>query len=210
MKLNKLLVEFLGTFFLVLLINICALGTTSQFVPMIMGLSIMAMTYAGGHISGAHFNPAVTMAVFIRGKCTAADVPSYIFAQLLGAATAALTAGVFFMNKSGNGMDLSVTAFQAVVAEILGSFAMIWVILNVASSRDTTGNSYYGMAIGVVAAGLSFVFSPISGGAFNPALALSFGINNISGFNNFWIYLIGEVIGAVAAAYIFLVANGKD
>lgn len=210
MKLNKLLVECAGSFFLVLLVNICALGSLSASTPFVMGMILMAMTYAGGHISGAHFNPAITVAVFIRGKCSAADVPSYIFAQLLGAAIAALTAGAFFMGNVGQGMDLSATALQAVIAEILGSFAMTWVLLNVTSSRDTIGNSYYGLAIGAVVATLGFVFGPISGGVFNPSIALSFGINNISGFNNFWIYLIGEVIGAILAAYVFLFANGKD
>ncbi|MBK8955415.1 MAG: aquaporin [Saprospiraceae bacterium] len=210
MKLNKLLVECMGTFFLVLIINISALGTQTSMVPWVMGLTLAAMTYAGGHISGAHFNPAVTIAVFIRGKCSAADVPSYIFAQLLGAAVAALAAGVFFTGKVGQGMDLSVTALQAVFSEILGTFAMTWVFLNVASSKDTIGNSYYGLAIGMVVAALALVFGPLSGGAFNPAIALSYGINNISGFNNFWIYLVGETIGAIAAAYVFLLTNGKD
>ena len=210
MKIKKLIAEFIGTFFLVCTIHICALNGTSQLMPMAAGLMLIAMVFAGGHISGAHYNPAVTIAVFLRGKCSAADVPAYIFSQLLAASIASLLVNSFLINKMGAGLDLSTNAIQAIFAEALGTFALCWVVLNVASSKDTEGNSFYGVAIGLAFAACGFSLGGISGGAFNPAIAFSLGISQISGFNNLWIYFVGEFIGAVLAAYVYLFINGTD
>jgi aquaporin Z len=207
---KKLLTEFIGTFFLVIATTLCVLGGTGNLAPLGIGVMLMGMVFAGGHISGAHYNPAVTLAVFLRGKCAASDVPGYIFAQFLGASIASLLASGFLLNKMGSGMDLSTTFSQAIAAEIIGTFAWCWVVLNVATSKDTEGNSFYGIAIGLTITACTFSFGGISGAAFNPAVALALGISNISSFKNLWIYGVGEVIGAVIAAYIFLFANGKD
>lgn len=210
MKMNKLLVEGIGAFFVTLTLNICLLNEAGPLSYLAAGLVWTGMVYAGGHISGAHLNPVVTIAVFIRGKCNAADVPSYIFAQLFGASVAGLLSGSFLLQKLGQGMDFSKTAGQAILAEIIGTFALSWTVLHVTTSRDTVGNSFYGWAIGACYAGLGWALSSISGAAFNPGIALSFGINNISGYNNFWIYIIGELLGGLSAAYGFLFVNGKD
>lgn len=207
---KKLITEFIGTFFLVLAVTLCVLGDAGNLAPIGIGLTLMVMVFAGGHISGAHYNPAVTLAVFLRGKCAAADVPGYIFAQLLGAALASLIASSFLLNKMGSGLDLSANATQAIVAELIGTFALCWVVLNVATSKDTEGNSFYGLAIGMTMTSCVFAMGGISGGAFNPAIALGLGISNISGFNNLWIYGVGEIIGAVLAAYVFLFVNGNE
>ena len=207
---KKLITEFIGTFFLVIAVTLCALGGTGNLAPIGIGLMLMVMVFAGGHISGAHYNPAVTLAVFLRGKCAASDVPGYIFAQLLGASIASIVASGFLVNKMGSGMDLSTTATQAIVAELIGTFALCWVVLNVATSKDTEGNSFYGLAIGLTITACAFSMGGISGGAFNPAVALGLGISNISSFHNLWIYGVGEISGAVLAAYVFLFVNGKD
>ncbi len=207
---KKLITEFIGTFFLVLAITLCYLGDAGNLAPLGIGFILMGMVYAGGHISGAHFNPVVTLAVFLRGKCSAADVPGYIFAQLLGSAIASLVASGFLLNKTGAGMDLSGNATQAIVAELLGTFALCWVVLNVATSKDTVGNSFYGLAIGLTVTASIYAFEDISGAAFNPAVALGLGVSNVSGFNNLWIYGVGEIIGAVLAAYVFLFVNGNE
>ncbi|MFZ1425038.1 MAG: aquaporin [Saprospiraceae bacterium] len=207
---KKLVTEFIGTFFLVLAVQLCVLGDAGNLAPIGIGAMLMIMVFAGGHISGAHYNPAITMAVFLRGKCAASDVPGYIFSQFLGASLAALMCSGFLFDKVGHGIDLSLTGSQAILAEALGTFAWSWVVLNVATSKDTEGNSFYGLAIGMTLTACAFAFGPISGGAFNPAVAFSLGISNISGFNNLWIYIVGEIIGAVAASYVFLFANGRD
>jgi aquaporin Z len=207
---KKLITEFIGTFFLVIAVTTCVLGDVGNLAPIGIGAMLMVMVFAGGHISGAHYNPAVTLAVFLRGKCAASDVPGYIFAQLLGASLASLVASAFLLNKTGSGMDLATNATQAITAEIIGTFALCWVVLNVATSKDTEGNSFYGLAIGLTITACAFSLGGISGGAFNPAVALGLGISNISGFNNLWIYGVGEIIGAIIAAYVFLFVNGKD
>lgn len=210
MKIKKLIAEFIGTFFLVCTIHLCVLNGQTNLMPLAAGFMLMAMIFAGGHISGAHYNPAVTIAVFLRGKCSATDVPTYIFAQLLAASIASLLVNSFLINKMGSGLDLSSNALQAILAEALGTFALCWVVLNVASSKDTEGNSFYGIAIGLAFAACGFSLGGISGGAFNPAIAFSLGISQISGFNNLWIYFVGEFLGAVLAAYVYLFVNGKD
>lgn len=210
MKFRKLAVECVGTFVLVLVIDLCRMQGDGIAIALASGAVLSSLVFAGGHISGAHFNPVVTLAVFLRGKCSATDVPSYIFFQFLGASVAALMASTFFVSKLGSGMDLSVTVGQALAAEILGTFFLCWVVLNVATSKDTESNSFYGLAIGMSLMAGTFAFGPISSAAFNPAVALSYGVCNISGFNNLWIYIVAEVIGAVSACYLFLFANGKD
>lgn len=207
---KKLLTEFIGSFFLVLGVNLCALTDLGSFAALGYGAMLMVMVYAGGHVSGGHYNPAVTLAVFLRGKCAASDVPGYIFSQFLGAAIAGLLASGFLMQKTGQGMDLTVHVAQALVAEMLGTFALCWVVLHVSTSKDTVGNSFYGMAIGLCYTACALAFGDISGAAFNPAIGFSFGISQISGFNNLWIYIVGQVIGAVMASYSFLFVNGKD
>jgi aquaporin Z len=90
---NKFIVECIGTFFLVLNIGLTVIpGSAGVIAPLAIGSVLMVLVYAGGHISGAHYNPAVTLAVLIRGKCTMADVPVYLTAQILGAVAGALTA----------------------------------------------------------------------------------------------------------------------
>lgn len=210
MNLKKLVVEFIGTFFLVLCFNICVLKGMGDFTSLAVGSLLIGLIFAGGHISGAHYNPAVTIAVFLRGKCSVSEVPSYIFAQILGAAIASLLASGFLLGTSGQGMDLSVSVAQALLSEFLGTFALCWVVLHVATTKDNIGNSFYGLAIGLVVIGAMMAFDKISGAAFNPAIALSFGVSNISGFNNLWIYVIAELFAAIAAAYTFLFVNGQD
>ncbi|MDQ3142085.1 MAG: aquaporin [Bacteroidota bacterium] len=207
---KKLLAEFIGSFFLVICITLCVLGKAGAMAGIGIGAVLIAMVYAGGHISGAHFNPAVTIAVFLRGKCALADVPGYIIAQLLGAALAAVVGSNFLLGVSGQGMEMTTNVAQCLVAEFLGTFALCYVVLNVATSKDTAGNSFYGLAIGLTVMAGVYAFGPISGAAFNPAVALSFAITNISGLSNLWIYIIAEILAAVLAAYTFLFINGSE
>ena len=88
---GKYAVEFIGTFFLVLTIGMTVIAPgAGDMAPLAIGGALMVMIYAGGHVSGAHYNPAVTLAVFLRGKCALKDVPGYMLAQVVGAVVAAL------------------------------------------------------------------------------------------------------------------------
>src|SRR2546423_239709 len=144
---NKYIAEFIGTFFLVLTIGCTGIGAGAGVIaPLAIGAALMVMVYAGGHISGAHYNPAVTLAILLRGKLNAADVLPYIVAQLAGAALAAVA--VKFLRA---GIDVTAIAPKmgpALLAEFLFTFALVYVVLNAATAEGTSGNSFYGLAIG--------------------------------------------------------------
>lgn len=205
---KKYLVEFIGTFFLVFTIGCTVIpGSEGVIPPLAIGGVLMAMIFAGGHISGAHYNPAVTVAVFLRGKCPASDIVPYIVAQLAAAAVASLAA-TYLM---GQGSPLAIPEVpKALLAGFLFTFALVYVILNVATSRANEGNGFYGLAIGFTVMAGAFAVGGISGAAFNPAVALGFGMMGLVNFTDLWIHLVSNVGGAVAAAYVFLFINGRN
>src|SRR6516164_6153774 len=142
---NKYIAEFIGTFFLVLTIGCTVIGAGAGVIaPLAIGAALMVMVYAGGHISGGHFNPAVTLAVFTRGRCETKDVIPYWIAQLLAGAAAAC-AGVYLVGKSGTPIEIKNVPI-VFVAEFLFTFALAYVVLNSATSKDTANNSFYGLA----------------------------------------------------------------
>lgn len=194
------LTELIGTFFLVL-----AIGLTGN--PIAIGTMLMVMVYMGGHISGAHYNPAVTIALIVQGAIEVSEAIKYMLFQLGGAILAALAvlwlSGNTFAPAPGAGVDM----LQALGVEILFTFALVLVILNVAVSETTKGNSYYGLAIGFTVLAAAFAGGGISGGAYNPAVGLGpilvdalFGGGS---FSHVWLYLVGPIAGGVLAAYVF-------
>ena len=205
----KYLVEFIGTFFLVTTIGCTVIsGGEGVIPPLAIGSVLMVMIYAGGHVSGAHYNPAVTLAVFLRGKCPAKDVPGYMIAQVLGAVAAA--AIVLFLKKNPSVEAGNPDVVRALVAEFLFTFALCYVVLNVATSKDTAGNSNYGLAIGFTVLAGAFAVGPISGGVFNPAVAVGVTMMGLSSPANIWIFLVGNFAGAAVAATAFKLINPND
>jgi len=205
---KKYLVEFIGTFFLVLTIvcSINSLGENGFVAPLAIGATLMVMVYAGGHISGAHYNPAVSLAILIRGKMDKGDFLPYILSQALGAALAAFVAsGVFGYTGSPAALEIG----PALLAELLGTFALAFVILNVATTKSTEGNSYYGLAIGFTVTGMAYTLGGISGGAFNPAVALGISMANMALWSDIWIYLVACFAGASLAAIAFKFIYGS-
>lgn len=199
---KKFLVEFIGTFFLVLTIGSTVIVPgAGSLAPLAIGAALMIMVYAGGHISGGHYNPAVTLGVFLRGKCPATDVLPYWIAQLVGGILAAVVVGYF--KGLGAAQPLDPDFGPALVAEFLGTFALVYVVLNVATAKATAGNSFYGLAIGSTVMVMAFALGGISGGAFNPAVAFGLTVMGISSPENIWIYLLADLAGGVAAAMIF-------
>jgi aquaporin Z len=207
---KKYLVEFIGTFFLVFTVGATVISPgAGPLAPIAIGASLMIMVFAGGHVSGGHFNPAVTLAVFIRGKCDAKDVVPYWIAQIAAAFVAAWI--VLKLKMPGAAQPLALVGWQpAFVAEFLFTFALCWVVLNVATSKGTAGNSFYGLAIGMTVMTGAFAVGGVSGGAFNPAVAIGISRMGLSLWSNFWVLLSGEVAGSVAAAATYLVVNGRD
>jgi aquaporin Z len=207
---RKYLAELIGTFFLVFTIGI-TVTTMNSLAPLAIGGVLMVMIYAGGHVSGGHFNPAVTLAVLIRGRISATDATGYVVAQFVGGLLAAVTArwivsghDVSTLTLSGRGIA---TAFAA---EALFTLALAYVVLNVATSRSHPVNSFYGLAIGGTVAVGAVTVGSISGGAFNPAVAVSAAAMGLLAWSSIWVQLLAEVIGAAMAAAAFLTLNADD
>lgn len=212
---KKYLVEFIGTFFLVFTIGMTVIAPgAGDMAPLAIGSVLAVMIFAGGHVSGGHFNPAVTIGVWLRGKCPTTDVVPYLVAQ-----SAAALAASFAVKALKTGMLTKAAALSgamtpevmpALVAEFLFTFALVWVVLNVATAKGTNGNSFYGLAIGFTVLAGAYAVGGISGGAFNPAVALGLCTMGIVGWGSLWIYLVACLAGGVAAAAAYKIVNGND
>lgn len=202
--------EFIGTFFLVLTVGCTVLGKLPV-APLAIGAVLMVMVYAGGHVSGAHYNPAVTLAVLVRGRIDAMDAVGYWVAQVVAGVLAALVAK--YLVNPGHVTALSPTGRglgTALVAEALFTFALAFVVLNVATSRDHPNNHFYGLAIGFTVAAGAFAVGGISGGAFNPAVAFGAATMGLFAWSKIWIWLIADLVGGGLAASAFLALNPAD
>jgi aquaporin Z len=202
------LTEFIGIYFLVLTIGLTVLGGT-PFAPLAIGASLMIMVFMGGHVSGAHYNPAVSIACAMRRKLPWSEVAPYIAAQLAGAVAAAITVHGLLDQTFTLAPADGISAAKAVVVEALYTFALCLVVLNVATIQKTKGNSFYGLAIGFTIVVAAFAGGPLSGGAFNPAVGfgpiLVHAMFGDGGFGHLWIYLAGPLLGAVVAAGAFAI-----
>jgi aquaporin Z len=207
---KKYLVEFIGTFFLVFTVGMTVISPgAGSLAPIAIGASLMVMVYAGGHVSGGHYNPAVTLAVWIRGKCDTKDVLPYWAVQIAAALVAAFLVGELKMPGAAQPMALAGWK-PAFLAEFLFTFALCWVVLGAATSKGTAGNSFYGAAIGMTVMVGAFAVGGISGGAFNPAVATGISAMGLSFWSNFWVLVAGEVVGAIAAATAYKLVNGTE
>src|SRR5437660_4385462 len=203
---NKYITELLGTFFLVFTIGCTVVGNgAGALAPLAIGAALMVMVYAGGHISGAHYNPAVTLGVWMRGRVNTADVLPYIISQLIAAVLAA--GAVKFLRAGIVVAPIAPKIGPALLAEFLFTFALVYVVLNSATAEGTSGNSFYGLAIGMTVMAGAFAVGDISGGVFNPAVAIGISILGMSSWSNLWIYLLATFVAAALAAVIFQMIN---
>ena len=207
---RKYITEFIGTFFLVLTVGMVVIGGKGDFAPMAIGSALMVMIFAGGHISGAHYNPAVTLAVLLRGKISLIDAIAYMIVQISGAVIASVVV-MYLLNDKIPEMAVEMTnSTKGLIAEFLGTFALAYVVLNVATSKGTSGNSFYGLAIGFTVLAMALTFGAVSGGAFNPAVAIGISMLKLTSWNSIWVYLLGCFGGASVAALIFRICNPDD
>ncbi len=206
---KKYIVEFIGTFFLVFTVGI-AVRQSAPFAPFAIGSILMVMIFAGGHISGGHFNPAVTLAAFLRGRCDKKDVVPYWIAQFLAGVIAALIVNYVLQGR----IDPAVTALRptlrSFLVEFLFTFALAWTVLNVATSKGTMGNSFYGLAIGSTVLVGAITVGGISGGAFNPAVGLGVWTMGLESPRQFLVYCVSDFGGAAVAALAYRAINGAD
>ncbi len=203
---NKYIMELVGTFFLVFTIGCTVIGNgAGAFAPLAIGSALMVMIFAGGHISGGHYNPAVTLGVWMRGRCDTKDVLPYMLSQVVGAAMAA--AAVRYLKAGAAVQAMAPETVPALLAEFLFTFALVFVVLNVATAKGTSGNSFYGLAIGMTVMTGAFAVGGISGGVFNPAVAVGISVMGLSSWSNIWIYLVANFAGGAVAALAFKTLN---
>jgi aquaporin Z len=197
---RKLAVELIGTFFLVFTVGM-AVATAGTLAPLAIGGALMVMVFAGGHVSGGHYNPAVSIAVLLRRKLTSSECAGYVVAQLVAAAAAA---GVVALLGYAPKAPMAVAGTgKMLIVEFLFTFALCYVVLNVATTKGTEGNSFYGLAIGFTVAVGAFAVGSVSGGAFNPAVAFGATVMGLFAWSHIWIYLVANVLGGTAAALVF-------
>ena len=200
---RKLIVEAIGVFFLVLTVGMTVLGSgAGALAPLAIGLVLMVMVYAGGHVSGAHYNPAITLAVRLRALATMRELGGYWVAQIAAAIVAALVARVLLPD------GVEVVAAQRdtaelLIAEFLFTFALAWVVLNVATAAGTKGNSYFGLAIGLTVTAGAYAVGPVSGAVFNPAVAVALLLLDVLEAGEVLLMIIIQLAAAAAAAALF-------
>lgn len=206
------LTEFIGTFFLVLTIAL-AVGSGTDMAPIAIWVILMVMVYMGGHISGAHYNPAVTLWLLMRGKISINESVMYWISQILWGLVAVAVAYFLGQGRAGPALGAWVSSGQAVLAEILFTFALVSVVLHTAATKATSGNSYYGLAIWFTVLAAAFAAWGISGGAFNPAVGLGPWLyESFNGWGNsdVWIHVVGPLLWWVLAALYHGMAVGDE
>lgn len=207
------LTEAIGTFFLVLTIGLTVMGG-SPMAPLAIGASLMIMVYMGGHVSGGHYNPAVTLAVAMRGKLPGSQLLPYWAAQVAGALLAALAAKTILGRTFAPAPAADASMFAALLVEFLYTFALCLVVLQSATAAKTQGNSFYGLAIGFTIVVAAFAGGPVSGGAFNPAVGVGPTLVNLAlgggSLQYLWLYLVGPLLGGAAAALVFRAQGSGD
>ena len=209
---NKLLTEAIGTFILVFTICMVSLGGFPM-AALVIGASLMIAVYMGGHVSGAHYNPAVSLALWMRGKLPSKDLVPYWISQLIGAVLAALLAWAIHGRTFAPATGANVRAIEALLTEMIFTFILVLVVLNVACTKATEGNSYYGLAIGFTIAVGAAAGGGVSGGAYNPAVGLGPTIVNAmngGSFGHVWLYLVGPFAGGVIGAFVYAIQHGES
>jgi aquaporin Z len=206
-QMKKYLVEFSGTFFLVLTVGL-AVRSGSDLAPLAIGSVLACMIFAGGYVSGGHFNPAVSLGVMLRGKLDKKDFVPYVVVQLLGGIVAAFVVS-YLVGKPLTGPATHEVA-PSLVAEFLFTFALVWVVLSAATSKGNAGNSFFGFAIGFTVFAGAVAVGGISGGAFNPAVGLGVVIMGLEGLSQLWVYLAAQVAAGIVAALVFKAQDSGD
>jgi aquaporin Z len=209
----KYAVEAVGTFFLVLTVG-TAVGSASTLAPLGIGAVLMVMVYAGGHISGGHYNPAVTLAVLVRRRIAIPDAIGYWIAQFgAGMLAAVVVRWIVEPGRQSSRAALMLSGHAVVAAfaaELLFTFALCYVVLNVATSKSHPDNSYYGLAIGFTVVAGAVAVGAISGGAFNPAVSLGAAAMDMFAWPTLWVYLVAQALAGLAAGVSFLALNPND
>jgi aquaporin Z len=182
-------------------------NSAGMMAPLAIGSVLAVMVFAGGHVSGGHYNPAVSFAVFLRGRLSLESLWKYWIAQMV----AAIVAGylTIYLKGYSEQTPLALDTMKAFLAEFLFTFALCYVVLNVAIAKGTKGNSFYGFAIGFTVLAGAYACGAISGAAFNPAVALGITVMQLSAWSNLWMFFVANLLGSLCAALVFKGVDSK-
>ncbi len=206
---RKYVTEALGTFFLVFTIGCCTMFGASTGIA--AAVILAAFVYAGAPLSGGHYNPAVTLGVWMRGQLSTLSVVPYMLAQSIGAVIAAVLVR-FLIAQNEIILELlqrklefpsPFLSHHMLLVEFLFTFALVFVVLQVATSPASRGNSYFGVAIGFTLLAGILAVGAVSGAALNPAVALSLPIMGLTAWSNLWVYFVANFAGGAAAAWMY-------
>ena len=203
---KALVTEMIGTLFLVLVVGL-SVNQGANLAAISIGFTLMVMVYAGGRISGGHYNPAVSLAATVRGALPPAKLVPYWGAQLVGG----VVAGFLVWKFTGHTLHVapaeSTSMLKALVGEAVATFGLAYVVLHTATGKGTEGNSYFGLAIGGTVAAFAVAFGGITGGAFNPAVGLAPALVELVLGHAVaplaWVYAVGPLAGGAAAGFVF-------
>ena len=207
-SMTKYAAELIGTFVLMLTVATAA-GEGAVLAAVGIGSALMVMVYATGHISGGHLNPAVSLAAVVRGRLPAGELVPYWVAQVVGALLAALV-GMWLVDIPQAAAFSGSLILKAFVSELLFTFALAFVVLNTATSKDHPNNSFYGLAIGFTVLAGAVAVGPISGAAFNPAVAIGMSLSGLAAWASIWVYLVACLLGGALAGLVFRLLNPED
>jgi len=210
------MVEMVGTMLLVFTVGTAPAPSTSE-GGLAIGFSLVVLVFLGGHISGAHYNPAVTIGILatMRAKITLRMSIVYIIIQVIGSFLGAL---LVYAGTDGRTFGPTIaskyTTVEGLVVEIIATFLLVSVVLNVATTEAQEDNSFFGLAIGFTVASMAIAVGSISGGAFNPAVGTGPHIvGALMGKGMYpyvWVYWVGPILGALLAALFFRVTNVQE
>ncbi len=206
---KKYFVELLGTFFLVFTIGMVVVEPVLGYMgPLVIGAVLIGLVYAGAGISGAHYNPAVTVTFWLRGVFSKSEILPYVFSQVV----AAIAAGSLVLYLKGgpivDTMDLNVV--PTFLVEYIFTFLLCFVIIIVATSPKTEGNRYYGFAIGMVVITGAYIAGGISGGAFNPSVAVGFITMGTANLHHIWIFILANFLGGITAPVLYKYLSSEN
>lgn len=200
LAMRKYIVELIGTFFLVFTVGMSVRGGAALPTVAIGGI-LMVMIFAGGHVSGGHFNPAVSLAALIRGALPKGDFLPYVIAQVAGALIAGLV--VVSIHGAPAVAPAPLQLVPSLIVEFLATFALAWTVLNVATAKGTANNSFYGLAIGGTVMAMAFAVGGVSGGAFNPAVGFALPLMGLVQSGQSLVYLVADLAGGAVAGLAF-------
>ncbi|MBK0422402.1 aquaporin [Leucobacter sp. CSA2] len=202
---RKAVTEALATFLFVF--GIIAAVNAEVNAAAAIGFMLMVLVYATGHISGGHLNPAVSLAILIRGAMSVTEFFAYVVAQCVGGVIGAvLSMAIFQRPVPGDPINIG----PSFLVEAFFTFVLVFVVLNVATSKDHPNNSFYGLAIGATVFVGATTVGGISGGGFNPAVALGLAVSGQFAWSSMWLYILAPLVGAVLAALVFRFLSPND